>query len=210
NENRYIKEDGQWKIAELQHYPLFAGNYAEGWRNLKEEAPGSVTPVPFHYDVERAGMPATAVTTSQSAIVPVGDPQGLLASLEQRARRLLDEDAIINLQNTFGYYLDRKLWDDAVELFHADATFEFGQAGVYRGHTGIRRALEQFGPAGLPSDEVFDHVQLQPVVTLAADGQRARLRGTELLMQGKHQGDSWFGINVHLNDFVKRDGTWML
>ena len=210
NENRYVKEDGQWKIAELHHYPLFAGSYAEGWRNLKEETPDTVTPVPFHYDVERAGMPAPAVTTSQSAIVPVGDPQRLLASLEQRAQRLLDEDAIINLQNAFGYYLDRKLWDDAVELFHAEGSLEFGQAGLYLGHAGIRRALEQFGPAGLPADEVFDHVQLQPVVTLAADGQRARLRGSEILMRGKHQGESFFGVNVHLNDFIKRDGTWML
>lgn len=209
-ENRYVREDGQWKILELRHYPVFSGDYEEGWRNVKEEAPGTVQPVPFHYDMERAGMPAPPVTTAQAAGVEVGNPLRFLASLEQRAQRLADEDAIINLQNAFGYYMDRKMWDDVVDLFQPDGSFEFAQAGVYRGHAGIRRGLEQFGPPEPPVDHVFDHIHLQPVVTIAADGLRARLRGTEIQMLGRHQDASWFGINVHLNDFVKRDGVWQI
>jgi SnoaL-like protein len=30
-----------------------------------------------------------------------------------------DEDAIRNLQNAYGYYMDRKMWDDVTDLFTA-------------------------------------------------------------------------------------------
>lgn len=210
NQNRYLKEDGQWKFAELHHHALFEGDYAEGWRNIKDEGPDDVRPVPFHYDVRMAGIPAPEVTAVQAAAVDIAEPGALLAGLELRARRLLDEDAIINLQNAFGYYLDRQLWDDAVELFHPQGSLEFGQAGVYQGHAGIRRALEQFGAGPLPANEVFDHVQVQPVVTLAADGQSARARGSEIRMLGQHQGESLLSVTVYVNDYRKQDGVWLL
>ena len=210
NQNHYVKEDGQWKFAELHHHALFEGDYAAGWRNIKDEGPDDVAPVPFHYDVRMAGIPAPEVSAVQAAAVDVARPEELLASLEVRARRLLDEDAIVNLQNAYGYYLDRQLWDDAVELFHPQGSLEFGQAGVYQGHAGIRRGLEQFGAGPLPADEVFDHVQLQPVVTLSADGQSARARGSEIQMLGEHQGESQFSVAVYVNDYRKQDGVWLL
>src|SRR5690606_6748531 len=96
------------------------------------------------------------------------------------------------------------------ELFHPQGSLEFGQAGIYQGHAGIRRGLQQFGAGPLPANEVFDHVQLQPVVTLAADGLSARARGSEVQMLGQHQGESQFGVAVYVNDYLKQDGTWLL
>ena len=31
-----------------------------------------------------------------------------------------DEDKVRNLQNAYGYYMDRKMWDDVTDLFTAD------------------------------------------------------------------------------------------
>jgi hypothetical protein len=53
--------------------------------------------------------------------------------LAQRVDRLIDETAVQNLQHIYGYYLDRKMWDDVVDLFTDDGTFETGQQGVYEG-----------------------------------------------------------------------------
>lgn len=212
NENRYVKEGDAWKFAEYHHYPLFAGAWTEGWRMLKEEAEGAVEPVPFHYTVNEAGIPAPqqALPAALPELTQEAAEQQLLA-LEQQAQRLLDEDAVINLHNMFGYYIDRKMWDDLVDLFLPEGSFEFGQLGVYVGRERVRGAFERFGGAGpLPVGEVFDHVQLQPVVSVAADGQSARARVTRIQMLGIHGGFSSFGTAVYLNDFRKQDGKWML
>lgn len=210
NQNRYVKDAGQWKFAELHQHAVFEGDYATGWRNINEEKAEDVAPVPFHYDVRTAGIPAPQVSSPQAEAVDLARPEALLNSLEVRAARLLDEDAIVNLQNAYGYYLDRQMWDDVVDLFHPQGSLEFGQAGIYQGHAGIRRGLEQFGTGPLPANEVFDHIQLQPVVTLAPDGLSARARGSEIQMLGQHQGESRFGVAVYVNDYLKQNGTWLL
>lgn len=204
NENRYVEERGEWRFAERHHYPLFGGEYQDGWHMLKEEAStADVTPVPFHYSVDEAGIPALLGATAEM-------PMATLSELEAQAARLLDEDAVINLQNAYGYYLDRMMWDDLADLFHEQGSLALGQAGSYQGRDSIRRALEQFGPGPLPVDEVFDHVQLQPVVTVAPSGERAQARGHELRMLGRHQGESFIGSAVFVNDYVKIDGSWRL
>ena len=54
-----------------------------------------------------------------------------------------------NLQASYGYYVDRRMWDDVSELFTDEGVYEVGGVGVYGGRTGIRKALERMGPAGL-------------------------------------------------------------
>lgn len=212
NENRYVKEGGEWKFAEFHHYPLFGGAWTEGWRMLKEEVQGEVQPVPFHYTVNEAGIPAPVqpLPAELPALDEASAAQQLL-TLEQQAQRLLDEDAITNLHNAFGYYLDRKLWDDLADLFLPDGSFEYGQIGVFQGRERVRAVYEHFGgPGPLPPGEVFDHVQLQPVVNVAADGQSARARVTRVQLMGIHGAFSHFATAVYLNDYRKQDGKWML
>jgi hypothetical protein len=216
NENRYVKENGQWKFAEFQHYPVFGGAWHEGWRLLQEEVPAALLAVPFHYTVAAAGtpVPTTLPATLPGAELAVLDEHSAaqqLLALEQEAQRLLDEDAIINLHNMFGYYIDRKMWDDLADLFAPDGSFELGQLGVFQGRERVRTAFEHFGGKGpLPVNEVFDHVQLQPVVSVAADGQSARARVTRIQMLGIHRDFSSFGTAVYLNDFTQQNGQWLL
>jgi hypothetical protein len=56
-----------------------------------------------------------------------------MADLSARAQRLADEIEVTNLQHAYGYYVDRKMWDDVADLFASDGTMEIGLQGVYVG-----------------------------------------------------------------------------
>ena len=83
-----------------------------------------------------------------------GSPEARLAAYRERVARLEDQDAVENLQATFGFYFDKGLWDDAADLFARTGSFEYGLSGVYIGQERIRRAhaaVRSAGPgAGLP------------------------------------------------------------
>lgn len=236
-ENEYVLEDGVWKIAVLGYHPQYEGPYETGWRNVKEETDADVAPVPFHYDVTRAGVPipplddaspgnavaasAAAPTEGAGAARAAGEPADPNANHFERLarrfaaveRRIDDLDAagrVQNLQHAYGYYVDRKMWDDVADLFTDDATLELGMRGVYVGKASIRRALEQLGPAGLAHGELNDHLQLQTIVTLAPDGRTAHARGTELAMTGKHGVGGELGVSVYENVYVNDGGTWKI
>jgi hypothetical protein len=141
------------------------------------------------------------------------DPRGQrqrVAALQAQLACLRAESEVRSLQNAYGYYMDRRMWDDMADLYAPDGSFEPGQRGVYRGRASIRHALEQFGPQDLTAGTVNEHTQLQPVVTLSPDCQAARLRGTELVMTGQNGQDAAWGINLHDNSFRRIDGKWRL
>ena len=139
-ENEYVKDKGVWKISRLHFVPQFSGPYQTGWRNVINPLPL----VPYHFKTEdEAGTPIPA---------PVGaapKTRATLASLEQRIDTLNAEDKARNLQDAYGYYIDRKMWDDVTDLFTSDGVLEIGGVGIYDGPANIRRALERDGPADL-------------------------------------------------------------
>ena len=108
--------------------------------------------------------------------------------LARRAARLNDQAEVTNLQDTYGYAVDRKLWDQAAGLFANDGTMELGLQGVYVGKASIRRGLDQFGPQGLRDGELNDHVYLETLVSVAPDGRTANARGVELIMSSAPAG----------------------
>src|SRR5690606_11684728 len=120
------------------------------------------------------------------------DPETRLEGLEQRIRVLNEEDRVRNLQNAYGYYVDRKMWDDVTDLFTNDAVLEIANVGIYEGPDGVRRALERMGPAGLRHGELNDHMQLDMVVSVEPSGIEARSRGIEWGMLGDADDDTAF------------------
>ncbi len=56
-ENEYVKEQGVWKISRLRYYPMFAGPYETGWRNV--DADQKI--VPYHFTAEEAGIPVPEI-----------------------------------------------------------------------------------------------------------------------------------------------------
>jgi hypothetical protein len=212
-ENEYVLENGVWKISVLHSEPKATAAYtAAGWKD-------SGTHVPFHYT-------AASVTTPISDSVTGGAKAGNGATpsvktladrvnqLAQRAARLNDQAEVTNLQDTYGYATDRKLWDQATDLFAEDGTLELGLQGVYVGKASIRHALDQFGPQGLRTGELNDHVYLQTLVSVAPDGHTAKARGVELIMSrvagGASATDALNGElseGVFENTFVKQEGV---
>jgi hypothetical protein len=123
---------------------------------------------------------------------------------------LTAENAVLNVQNEYGYYVDRKLWDDVADLFGNDGTMEIGQSGVYVGRKSIRRGLEQFGPANLRDGEINDYVLMQPFVTVAADGASAKARGVYLGMTGMAGVGAQWREGIYENEFVLDGGVWKI
>src|SRR5215218_5336276 len=92
------------------------------------------------------------------------------AALERDIARLEDVDAIKKLQRIYGFYTDKQLWSAAADLFSAGGEIEVGARGVYVGRDRIRAFLLLNGPENPQPNRLFDQMQLQPVVHVAADG----------------------------------------
>jgi hypothetical protein len=206
-ENQYVRENGVWKFKEVRYLQQYSGRYEDpGWKATNE-------PAPFHFDASRVGKPILDVAEPARA-TPPAEPLALatlarrMADLTARAQRLNDEIEVTNLQHAYGYYVDRKMWDDVAELFATDGTMEIGMQGVYAGRTSIRRGLNAFGPAGLAEGEINDHIQLQTIVSVLSDGRTARARGTEIGMTGTTGARALWSQSIYENEFVKQAGVW--
>ena len=192
-ENEYVDDHGVWKIKTLHYHSQYSGSYEKGWnevrtaslrspRKLAHPADGpreeacetylDGCTIPFHYTVMQAGIPIPNIGQSVAASKNAPSFASLrnrMVDLAVRVRRMNDETEVANLQHAYGYYVDRKMWDDVADLFAEDATMELGQRGVYVGKASIRHSLDQFGPPGLREGELNDHLQLQTVVTVSPD-----------------------------------------
>lgn len=209
-ENEYAREGGAWKISKESYYPQYAGPYETGWRNILSASGASPGLVPYHYTPDRVGAPIPDAAPWQMPIAETpGQQAAKLADLTRRARELNDASSVFNVQNAWGFYVDRKMWDNAADLFTAQGTMDLGQ-GAYAGSKSIRRALNQFGPQGLKEGEVNDQLQLVPVVTIAADGRTAKVRGTQISMTGVNNVGAQWGISVFENTYVKDNGVWKI
>jgi acetyl esterase/lipase len=238
-EMTYAKVEGAWKISNLDYHSGFGAPYATGWvppeprsaaaggggrgpRNLphpadrpRDEACGGFPAAcvgRFHYTnpgVTDAGHVWTTVAPVAASGRRVA-PRERAAALAARAERLADEQAVENLQKIYGYYLDRRLWDEVADLFADDGTIEMGQRGVYVGKARVREFLNLLGPVGVSDGELFDHVQLQIVVSVAADGRSAKARSRELNMTGMLDSHGEWSEGVYENTFVKDAGIWKI
>jgi hypothetical protein len=206
-ENEFVREDGVWKFARMHYYPMIAGPYETGWRTVHDDQ----KVVPYHFTPDETGVPLPELPASTELRPLAGDPAAYLAALEQRIGAMNDEDQVRNLQNAYGYYVDRKMWDDVTDLFAADGVLEIANVGLYDGPAGIRRALERMGPAGLTHGQLNDHLQLDTVVTVEPNGVEARARGIELGLLGEADADTaFFTVAVFSNRYVKDNGVWRI
>jgi hypothetical protein len=207
-ENEYVREREVWKIARMRYNPMFAGPYATGWRNIDEDQ----KIVPYHFTPDETGIPVLDLPAS---VMPPLDskmnPVTTLAALEQRISVMNDEDKVRNLQNAYGYYMDRKMWDDVTDLFTADGALEVANVGVYDGPTSIRRALERSGPAGLKHGQLNDLMQLDMTVAIEPGGMEARARGLEFGMLGDaDKGTAFYTLAIFENRYVKQNDFWQV
>jgi hypothetical protein len=95
------------------------------------------------------------------------------------------------------------------------AWIEIGQRGRYHGKARIHRFLHQVlgdGRWGLLRDEVINHVQQQPIVTVADDRERAWSRA-RAQVQGNSPPDTphfLLADGIYENEYVREGGRWKI
>src|SRR5262245_37495297 len=187
---------------------MFAGPYATGCRNIDEDQ----KIVPYHFTPDETGIPIPDLPKSITQPVDSKmNPATTLAALEQRISVMNDEDKVRNLQNAYGYYMDRKMWADVTDLFTADGVLSFADLGVYDGPRGIRRALERNGAAGLKHGQLNELMQLDIAVAIEPGGMEARARGLEFGMLGEaDKGTAFFTLAIFENRYAKQNDIWRI
>jgi SnoaL-like domain len=208
-ENEYTQENGVWKMSRLRFYQQYSGAY-EAWGH---KAPAKWN-IPYHFEAKHVGLtiPYSVVEATESISRPTNKSStARVAQLSARLQQLTDETAVRNLDNSFGYYLDRKRWDDVADLFADNGSFELGTSGAYVGRAHIRRLLEVlYGAPQLKTGELFEHINFAVVVTLSGDGMHASARSSQLSMLGQNGEYARWEVGVYENEFVKEQGIWKL
>ena len=131
-----------------------------------------------------------------------------LVPLRAQAMAASDYISIANLQASYGYYVDKSRWDDASALFTDDATLEIAGRGLFVGRENIRTYFGALGP--MEYGRMYNHMQLQPVIHIAADGQSAKARWRSFMMVGKLGAEARWGEATYENEYRKEAGLWKL
>jgi hypothetical protein len=158
----------------------------------------------------------TWIATAQTNNSPQAVSQTIVAAREQAAavahkvQLLEDENAIENLQRSYGFFVDKALWQEAADLFAEDGTLEIGGRGVFVGKKRILEYLNWLVPGGLTTNNLFDHMQLQPIVHVAPDGNTAKGRWRFFGQVGEYQKSGVWGMGTYENEYVKQDGVWKI
>ena len=132
------------------------------------------------------------------------------AALSARLQRQEDEDAVERLQRQYGYFVDKALWQEAADLFTEDGTLEIGGRGVFVGKKRVLEYLTWLGPEGLTKNHLYEHQQLQPLVTIGPDGNTAQMRSRFFGQVGEYQKEGIWGTGTYENEYVKENGVWKI
>ncbi len=157
-----------------------------------------------------SSMTAVSATASSDPPPSIASLKTAVASYERDVAVLSSREAIDNLQAAYGYYIDKGLWRQAADLFTANATFEFGQRGVYVGRSHIVKAMTLvFGPEGLQQGLLNNYMMLQPIIDVAPDNRTAKARwrsDVQVAADGKGQ----WGEGEYENEYVNDHGVWQI
>jgi hypothetical protein len=142
-----------------------------------------------------------------------------VAELEKRTQRQEDIQAVRTLQFKYGYYMDKCMFAEIVDLFSEEAELRF-MGGVFRGKAGARRLYG--GSSGLNGPAygmLFEHLIVQDIVDVAEDGRTAQGRFRTFMQGGVHEtkkdappqipAQFWEG-GIYENEYIKEGGVWKI
>jgi hypothetical protein len=131
-----------------------------------------------------------------------------IAQLEIQARAASDYIAICNLQRAYGYYVDKTLYDEAADLFARSGRLEIAGRGLFVGQQRVREYLHKLPK--LARGTVFNHMQLQPVITIAPNGSSAHGRWRAFIQIGWLGREARWGEGTYENEYLREDGVWKI
>lgn len=142
------------------------------------------------------------------------DAKGLEArvrALEARLQNVEDIEAINKLTRAYGYYVDKAQWDQIADLFADESRVEIAGRGVYYDKTGadtLFRKVMGRGKIGLNEGQLFNHMILQGIVDVDADGKTAKGRWRAFIQVGQYQKIALWSEGTYENIYVKENGVW--
>ena len=154
----------------------------------------------------------------------IGELEAAIRELRGKVGLLEDANAIRNVQYTYGYLIDKCLYDETVDLFSESGEVRF-MGGIYKGKAGLRRLYIGRFRKNFTNDfngPVFgfllDHPQLQMVIHVAPDGRTAKVRGRSLMQAGRHESVTeagtlprqWWEGGIYENEYVRENGQWKI
>lgn len=143
---------------------------------------------------------------AQPAAGPAPSSEERIADLGRRLQQLQDANEVESLQRTYGYFVDKGMWTEISQLFADDGTYEIGGRGVFIGPKRVLEYLQVGLGAERPVEgRLINHMQFQPFVTVAPDGQRANIRMRAFVIS-----NGGWGIPMYENEYVKENGVWKI
>jgi hypothetical protein len=135
-----------------------------------------------------------------------------LAQAEAELGRQQDVEAIRVLQYTYGYYMDKQLFKQVVDLFSEHpVSAEWGGSGVYLGRAGVIRRFGNGLDVGPKYGVLREHLQLQGVIHVAPDRKTAKGRFHALIlwaMDPKDPTGQQWQMGIYENEYVRENGVW--
>jgi hypothetical protein len=136
-----------------------------------------------------------------------------------------DLQAVRKLQFAYGYYMDKCLYDEVVDLFSDTGEVRF-MGGVFKGKAGLRRLyIERFrknftgGHNGPVYGFLLDHMILQDIIDVAPDRATALGRFRVFMQAGSHESRKnrppmlplqWWEGGVYENQYAREEGVWKI
>jgi hypothetical protein len=227
-ENELVKEAGVWKFKKDHLYTTFFAPYDTGWAmgaratpkasdkippdrppsELYESFPEIYIP-PFHYRNPATDQATPATPESGASSIPK-ELRAAFQRMRNKIERLEDKSAIENLQRIYGFYVDKQLWKEAADLFANDGTLEIGGQGVFVGKLRVLSYLTRLSPEGLTRGNLFNHIQLQPIIDVAPDGKTAKGRWRLLTELGEDKKSATWGGGTYENEYLKEGTIWKI
>ncbi len=187
----------------------------------------------------KTGSALSAVLASAVAGIskPKSDEAGTLKEQVDRLSNQLgileDTNAIRKLHHAYGYYLDKGIWEEIVNLFADDAEVYFN-GGIFEGKDkGVRRLYVEYFGRGFTGNNygpvhgfLLDQTKEQDVVDVAPDRKSAKARFHCLMQAGvqvvsdspmmemaRQQGQGtlqWWEGGIYENSYVRDGNIWKI
>lgn len=153
--------------------------------------------------------------------------ENTIRDLQHQVGVLQDIHAIRRLQHAYGYYIDKCLYDETVDLFSDNGEVWF-MGGRFKGKAGLRRLYchrfrERFtgGINGPVTGFLLEHLQLQDIIDVAPDRLTAQARARSFMQAGRHVDHAsssregwlprqWWEGGIYENTYVQEGGVWKL
>ncbi|MFZ1991138.1 MAG: nuclear transport factor 2 family protein [Alphaproteobacteria bacterium] len=147
-----------------------------------------------------------------------------IEDLEKRLNLLEAESAVRKLQYAYGYYLDKCLYNEVIDLYTDDGECKF-MGAIYRGKPSLKRLyLDRFGQGFTKGTNrnvhgfLLDHAVMQFIVDVAPDGNSAKIRGRTMMQCGTHESVApkdaplrqWWEGGIYENSYRKDGGVWKI